>query len=221
MRPEDATHRDSGGNLYKAGEELNWLRWGNDEWFIHGTVSAGELRPLKDRPSAIRPEGATHISKVTSEYYKPKAIGEGWMRWGVGTGWYPVGDMNIETLQILPPVQVVQLEKFDAPMAPRASTACEDTYCIRERLIGSKFCLIHGAAPAPQLPKDPHGVYKVQLTRWQADDGSFHESYEDAVNHGHFKDLNALMLEFMDHGEIDSDAFIASLLEHYKLERKL
>lgn len=53
--------------------------------------------------SILRPADATHYSNVTDEYYKPKAIGEGWMRWGAGTGWYPVGDMAEGALTILEP----------------------------------------------------------------------------------------------------------------------
>lgn len=106
MTPEDATHRDSGGNLYKAGDELNWLRWGNDEWFIYGTVPAGTLTRLNQPEPVVAAPAAPMAPTLTENY---------------------------------------------APPAPRLSTACEDTFCIRERLIGSKFCLIHGAAPAPPV----------------------------------------------------------------------
>lgn len=56
--PKDATHKDAGGYYYKAGEELNWLRWSDSlsDWYIYGTVKAGEIRPLKGAPVAPQPQ---------------------------------------------------------------------------------------------------------------------------------------------------------------------
>lgn len=62
----------------------------------------------------MRPEGATH-SDDYADYYK--SAGElNWMRWSKTTReWFTVGTLPRGTLTPLPAVQVVELEKFDAP----------------------------------------------------------------------------------------------------------
>lgn len=66
--------------------------------------------------SSIRPEGATHTDSAGNYY---KSAGE--LNWYCYTGmvWFEVGSMPAGSLTPLPSVQVVELEKFDAPTAPR------------------------------------------------------------------------------------------------------
>jgi len=46
IRPQGATHIDIASRYYKAGEELNWLRWFRGKWLDVGTLAKGTLTPL-------------------------------------------------------------------------------------------------------------------------------------------------------------------------------
>lgn len=144
MRPQEATHVDTDGNYYKAGDELNWLRWSDSlsDWYIYGTVKAGEIHPLKGAPVAPQPKIPTlPEGYVAQPDYTPEQIADAF---GVPQAPQPVHN------QMAAYGALVQAVEFDTPFT---------SYFAQYRFVGSRI-----TCSPPPLDTDQDVLVYVHAT---------------------------------------------------------
>jgi hypothetical protein len=103
MAKADATHRDSGGSLFKQEQDTGrWMQWGNGHWFYHSDDATNAPSNLKLLlPEGVTVTGRTKVPSNPEPHDPPKADpfgprdANGWYTWNGDDTMRPAGEVEV------------------------------------------------------------------------------------------------------------------------------